>query len=454
MNNQTYVAGLYCRLSKDDEQNGESVSIGTQRSILTDYCLQHGYSIYKVYIDDGYSGLNFNRPGFKELLEDVERGAVNMVITKDLSRLGRDYIMTGYYSEIFFQTKGVRYIALADDVDSLKGTNEIAPFKNILNEMYARDVSKKVKNAKRQRAKQGLFIGSQAPYGYQKDPNNRNQLIIDPEAAEVVSQIFSLALGGLGSVAIASELEKRKTPTPAVYKYQHGDQRFAHYSSIQNGDIYSWRSATISQILTNRVYTGELISLKTETQNCKTKQRSVVPEDHRIVTPNAHDAIISDAIFNQVQLIRSQHRCPANYQRENIFRGKLFCECCGHPLTISKKRLINRDVDVYVCMYHYSRPDMCPKTHQVYHEMIYSYVLKQIQHLMKTMNRKGSISLVRECAVINELSIRIINEFIERIEVGHITNKSKPSNVIHIYWKYGSMSFSYSAKSNLCKTCF
>lgn len=280
--NQTYVAGLYCRLSKDDEQNGESVSIGTQRSILTDYCLQHGYSIYKVYIDDGYSGLNFNRPGFKELLEDVERGAVNMVITKDLSRLGRDYIMTGYYSEIFFQTKGVRYIALADDVDSLKGTNEIAPFKNILNEMYARDVSKKVKNAKRQWAKQGLFIGSQAPYGYRTDPNNKNQLIIDPEAAEVVSQIFSLALDGLGSVAIASELEKRKIPTPAVYKYQHGDLRFARYSSIQNGDFYSWRSATISQILTNRVYTGELISLKTKIQNCKTKQRSVVPNNQRI----------------------------------------------------------------------------------------------------------------------------------------------------------------------------
>ena len=160
----TYIAGLYCRLSKDDENCEESVSIGTQRSILTDYCLQNGYRIHKVYIDDGYSGMNFQRPAFQELLEDVERGAVNMVITKDLSRLGRDYIMTGYYSEIFFQAKGVRYIALADEVDSLKGINEIAPFKNILNDLYARDISKKVKNAKHQRAKQGLFIGSQTPY--------------------------------------------------------------------------------------------------------------------------------------------------------------------------------------------------------------------------------------------------------------------------------------------------
>lgn len=420
-----YSVGIYCRLSKDDEQSGESVSIGTQRSILTDYCLQHGYTIYKVYTDDGYSGLNFNRPGFKELLEDVERGAVNMVITKDLSRLGRDYIMTGYYSEIFFQTKGVRYIALADDVDSLRGTNEIAPFKNILNEMYARDVSKKVKNAKRQRAKQGLFIGSQAPYGYQKDPNNKNQLIIDPEVAEVVSQIFSLALDGLGSVAIASELEKQRIPTPAVYKYQHGDQRFARYSSIQNGDHYSWRSATISQILTNRVYTGELISMKTETQNCKTKLRSVVSEDHRILTPNAHDVIVSTEIFEQVQLVRSTHRCPAKSKRENIFRGKLFCECCGHPLMISKKRLKDRESDVYVCMYHYTRPDLCPQTHQVYHEILSAYVLQQIQHIARSMKRRKINSLIKEYSSVEKLTALIINDTIEKIEVGHLENKNR-----------------------------
>lgn len=431
---ENYIAGLYCRLSKDDEQSGESVSIGTQRSILTEYCIQHGYSIHKVYIDDGYSGLNFNRPGFKELLDDVERGAVNMVITKDLSRLGRDYIMTGYYSEIFFQTKGVRYVALADDVDSLNGTNEIAPFKNILNEMYARDVSKKVKNAKRQRAKQGLFIGSQAPFGYAKDPN-KNQLIVDPEAAEIVRMMFSLALEGLGSTAIASELAKRKIVTPSVYKYQHGDKRFARYASVQNNDHHSWRSATVSQILNNRVYIGELISLKTETQNCKTKQRNAVPLDQRIVTPNAHEPIISLDVFEQVRAIRSQHRCPAQTKRENIFRGKLFCECCGHPLMISKKQLVDRKTDIYFCMYHYSRPDVCPKTHQVYHEMLYSYVLQQIQNFARSMKRKKVNSTIKDYAAIEELSAEIISEVIERIEVSHVTYKSKPGNVIQIYWK-------------------
>ena len=144
-NNITYTAGLYLRLSKDDEQAGESVSIGTQRAILLDFCQQEGYAIHDIYIDDGYSGLNFNRPGFQRMIEDIEKGKINLVITKDLSRLGRDYIMTGYYSEIYFQMKDVRYIALADDVDTLNGHNEIAPLKNILNDMYARDISKKGK---------------------------------------------------------------------------------------------------------------------------------------------------------------------------------------------------------------------------------------------------------------------------------------------------------------------
>ena len=180
-----YTAGLYLRLSKDDDGRNESVSIGTQRDILTDHCNKNGFAIYDVYIDDGYSGLNFNRPRFQEMLDDINSGYINMVITKDLSRLGRDYIMTGYYTEIFFLSKGIRYIALADDVDTLKGHNEIAPFKNILNDMYAQDISKKVKNAKHQRAKQGLYIGSDAPYGYLRDPNE-GKLVVDPEAAETV----------------------------------------------------------------------------------------------------------------------------------------------------------------------------------------------------------------------------------------------------------------------------
>lgn len=430
-----YTAGLYLRLSKDDEKQGESVSIGTQRSILTDYCKVNNFNIYKVYIDDGYSGLNFERPGFRELLEDVEHGMVNMVITKDLSRLGRDYIMTGYYSEIFFQTKGVRYIAIADDFDSDKGGNEIAPFKNILNDMYARDISKKIRNAKHQRAKQGLFIGSQTPYGYQKDPRNRNQLIVDPEAATVVRIIFSLAEKGLGSVAIASELKARRIVTPSVYKYQRGDERFARYPALKNGDHCAWCPTTISQILKNPVYTGTLVNLKTEVTNYKTKQQVPVPPERQIITCNAHEAIIDDAQFYRVQEVRAGNRCTANDHRFNLFRGKLFCECCGHPLAISRKQLKYREADMYLCMYHYSHPEVCPKTHRIYHDMLYPYVLQQVQAFARSMKRRKVNSKISEYATVQELTPEVLDAVIERIEIGHVKIKSKPGNVIQIYWK-------------------
>ena len=433
--NNTYIAGLYLRLSKDDEQQGESVSIGTQRSILIDYCRANQFKIFNIYIDDGYSGLNFERPGFRALLEDVERGLVNMVITKDLSRLGRDYIMTGYYSEIFFQAKGIRYIAIADDFDSDKGGNEIAPFKNILNDMYARDISKKIRNAKHQRAKQGLFISGQTPYGYQKDPRNRNQLIIDPEAAAVVRIIFSLAERGMGSVAIAAELKARRIVTPSVYKYQRGDERFARYPALKNGDHCAWCATTISQILKNPVYTGTLISLKTEITNYKTKRQVPVPPDRQIVTPNAHEAIIDEAQFQRVQAVRAGNRCTANKHRFNLFRGKLFCECCGHPLQISRKQLKDRDEDIYLCMYHYSHPEVCPKTHRVYHDMLYPYVLQQVQSFAKSMKRRKVTSKISECATIQKLTPEVLDAVIERIEIGHVKHKSKPGNVIRIYWK-------------------
>ena len=191
--NTNYQAGLYLRLSKDDMQQGESTSIGTQRDMLTDFCNKHNFAIAKIYVDNGYSGTNFNRPGFQELLDDVDNGIVNLVITKDLSRLGRDYIMTGYYSEIYFPDRGVRYIAVADNFDSLSDSNDIAPFRNILNDMYARDLSRKIKNAKHQQAKSGLSVATQTPYGYCKDPNNKKQIVVDPETAKTVKLIFDLA---------------------------------------------------------------------------------------------------------------------------------------------------------------------------------------------------------------------------------------------------------------------
>ena len=436
MQNQIrYRAGLYLRLSKDDDQAGESFSIGTQRSILMDYCQSNQYEVSNIYIDDGYSGMNFDRPGFQRLLSDIEQGLINMVITKDLSRLGRDYIMTGYYSEIYFQSKGVRYIAIGDNFDTEKSNNEIAPFKNILNEMYARDISKKIKAAKHQQAKQGLFIGSQTPYGYRKDPDNSHHLIVDEEPAQAVRLIFSLAEQGLGNIAIAKELHTRQIVTPAVYKFQNGDARYANYTPVRSGNICRWEASTIGQILNNRIYTGELASLKTEVANCKTKQRTNVPREQQIITPEAHEAIISREQFERVQQLRQEKSCPANRHRENLFRGKLFCECCGHPLTISKKQLKERNADIYLCMYHYAHPEVCSQTHRVYHDMLYPYVLQELQKFARSIKRRKVNSQISNYAEAQELTTEILNATVERIEISHIGYKSKPGSVIHIYWK-------------------
>ena len=437
MNETGYQVGIYCRLSKDDAGEGESSSISTQKSILTDYCTVNNLNIYDIYVDDGYSGLNFNRPGFQEMMADAEAGHINMIITKDLSRLGRDYIMTGYYLELIFPSKNIRYVALSDGYDSLKSDNDIAPFKNILNDMYARDISKKVKGAKHQRARQGLFIGSQAPYGYRRDTGASNRLIIDSGAAEVVKQIFSLAEQGLGGVAIAAQLKAQQIVTPAVYKYRQGDTRFAKYSAVKNGTPYDWCAATVNQILDNPVYIGDLISLKTETVNCKTKQRKYTSPERQVVTPAAHEAIVSREQFETVKEVRRGHRCPAQMRRFNLFRGLLFCSDCGHPLAVSRKQLLNRSTDIYLCMYHYNHPEVCGKTHRVYHEVLYPYVLQQLTTVAKSMKRRKIRSPIAEYADIEELTPEILKKTIERIEVGHFGYKTRPGQAIAIFWKMG-----------------
>ena len=426
----SYRAGLYCRLSKDDDQQGESVSIATQRAILTEYCKNQEFEIYDSYIDDGYSGLNFERPDFRRLLADIEAGKVNMVLTKDLSRLGRDYIMTGYYSEIYFPSQGVRYIALGDNYDSNNTENDIAPFKNILNDMYAKDISRKVKSAKRQQARSGKFIGGQAPYGYMiKD----HKLVVDPEAAEVVRMIYDLSCKGLGEIEICKQLEQLRIETPGVYKEKRGRLKSSYYR--EKNRPFCWSSRTVHKILNDPVYLGHLVSLKTETLNYKTKQRAVTPTERRFITVGAHEAIVTADQVNTAKHAKQHHPCPASYHRDNIFRGLLFCDCCGHRLSIAHRKLTHREDDLYRCMHHYHVPEACPKTHAIYHSMLYPYVLSQVRAFAKNLRRRRIQSPLSDLSDISELTPEILKRIIKRIEVGHITRKSIPSKVVRIYWK-------------------
>ncbi|MDR1939644.1 MAG: recombinase family protein [Clostridiales bacterium] len=375
---RSYNAALYLRFSKDDGQTCDSSSIETQKIMLKKYCKDNGYKIYDYYVDDGYTGLNFDRPDFQRLLKDIEAGKVNLVITKDLSRLGRDYIQTGHYIEIYFADNNVRYIAVNDNVDTAKPDgSEFMPFKNMFNNMYSKDISKKVKAAKRQRALNGMFINPQAPYGYKKHPENKNKLIVDEEAAAVVKEIFRLALEGKGRYAIAKTLTEKKTLIPSAYKTAQGIKGFAHFRKGKNGEYDTvWKYATVGDILFDRAYVGDMVNRKYEVLNYKTKKLVRLPKEKHIVVANTHEAIVSREDFARVgELIAARHR-PQIHKTDNIFRGIVFCANCGKRMTIAHQSIKRggRTIEKrpqYRCKTHYGdNPEECPRNNYIYYDDI------------------------------------------------------------------------------------
>jgi site-specific DNA recombinase len=386
-------AGIYCRLSKDDEREGMSTSIRTQKMMLEKYCIEQGFKIYDVYMDDGYSGLNFNRPGFNRLLTDIDEGRISIVITKDLSRLGRDYIQTGYYTDIYFNKKNVRYIAVNDGVDTSREDNDIAPFKNILNDLYAKDLSRKVKSAKYQRACSGYYISAQPPYGYKVNPANRNQLMVDEEPADTVKQIFRLAFAGESAMQIAKILTKRKVIIPSVYKARNGDTRFSRYSNNKDPDsIYKWCYQTIQAILNDHVYIGDMVNHKFEIISYKTKERRVIPIDKRIVVENTHEAIVNREDYKRFQdFIKKRYR-PQRYNFNNIFKDIVFCLECGHRMTLMMKEKATGTYGLLRCVNHFKNPPICTHFHYIYYDDLYNEVLKKIRKIAKEIDNGELLS--------------------------------------------------------------
>ena len=274
MENKIYEVGMYCRLSKDDGTDNESASIATQKSILTDYVKKQGWHLAKTYVDDGYSGTNFQRPSFQNMIKDIESGLINCVITKDLSRLGRNYLDCGLYLEVFFPEHNVRYIAVNDGVDTLnKSAMDITPFRNILNEMYSADVSVKIKSAYRARFQQGKFMGTTAPYGYVKDPADHNHLLIDDKVAHVVREIFDLALAGNGIAKIRKHINKQHILRPAAYAAEQGATGYERYFEENEENRYIWSENSVRGILRSPIYAGNLAGYKRIAANMKSKKR-------------------------------------------------------------------------------------------------------------------------------------------------------------------------------------
>ena len=337
------ITALYPRLSHEDELQGESNSISNQKRILETYAKQNGFTNLRWYTDDGYSGANFQRPGFQAMLADIEAGKVGTVIVKDMSRLGRNYLQVGMYTEMIFPQKNVRFIAINDGVDSAQGENDFAPLRNIFNEWLVRDTSKKIKAVKRSKGMSGKPITSKPVYGYLMDEDEN--FIIDEEAAPVVRQIYSLCLAGNGPTKIARMLTEQQIPTPGTLEYRRtGSTRRYH-----PGYECKWATNTVVHLLENREYTGCLVNFKTDKVSYKLKHSIENPPEKQVIFENHHEPIIDRETWERVQELRKQRKRPNRYDEVGLFSGILFCADCGSVMYQQRYQTDKRKQDCYIC---------------------------------------------------------------------------------------------------------
>ena len=381
------LTALYCRLSLEDGKDNESMSISNQKLLLKDYAEKNGMFNCEYYVDDGFTGRNFNRPAFQRMISDIEAGKISCVITKDLSRLGRNYIESGSYMEVFFPKHNVRYIAITDNYDSVnKQEMDIAPFKNILNDMYSRDISKKVLAGRMTRSRQGKFCGGQPPLGLMRDPDDNGHLIIDPETASIIRRIYDLALDGFGNMKICKVLMEERIP---ITRMQTGTDCDVNY--------YAWSGSRISTILRNPFYKGAHVVCKTHQKGIRSNTYNIIPREQREVIEDCHEAIIPKAEWDKVQLLINRrppimkgNNCPYY----NIFHGIVYCATCGKSMQVRYEKIGRTDKDrrtgkerepidkaYYICQTYNRLGKNACTSHKIEARDLYNLVLADIQEV-------------------------------------------------------------------------
>ena len=371
------IAACYCRLSDDDDQDGTSVSIETQTKILGDYCRDHGMEVYDFYKDDGYTGTNFNRPAFKRMMKDAGNGFVNTIVVKDLSRFGREHLQVGNYLQVVLPDMGIRFIAIGDDVDSERGSLDydlMVPIKNIFNEYYPADCSRKTRQAFISKASNGEFIGSQAPYGYRKSPADKHVLELDDQTAWVITWIFEMAAyQGYGYNKIARVLTERKIITPAAYQAQRAGRSYTK-------DPYDWNLATISKILANETYLGHLVSGKRRIASFKNKKSVKQPEDKWIVVENQFPPLIPTKLWNDAHEKLKTRKRESSTGFVNIFAGLVKCADCGYALGLTNAKTQS---NYFICQtYAKKGKDRC-SSHYTTYDTLYRVVLTDISRMLR-----------------------------------------------------------------------
>ena len=385
MNKPGTITALYCRLSQENALDGDSNSIINQKAILSKYVNDNNYLSPQFYIDDGWSGTNFERPSFKEMIKDIEDGKVKTVIVKDMSRLGRDYLKVGYFSEIFFPDNDVRLIAINDGVDSFKGDNDFTPFRNLFNDFYAKDTSKKIRAVFKAKGEAGKPLSANPPYGYIKDPADKLHWLVDEDAAEVVREAFRLCVAGYGPTQIARIFTDRQIMNPTSYAKSHGHSVSGNHVP---SDVYVWSDSTVIKMLSRPEYIGHTVNFKTYSKSYKTKKRNRTDPSEWQIFENTHEAIIDRETFDIVQRIRDGRRRLTSLGEMPILSGMLFCADCGKKLYQVRSRSQNVK-DHFVCSTYRKIKGGC-SSHQIRNDVIEQLLLDGIRGITEFARKHES----------------------------------------------------------------
>lgn len=390
------ITALYCRLSRDDENEGDSNSIVNQKAILGKYASEKGFANPQFYVDDGYSGTNFNRPDFMRLMEDVNAGLIGTIIVKDMSRLGRDYLKVGVYTEITFPDAGVRFIAINDGVDSESAVdNDFTPFRNIINEWYAKDTSKKIRAVFKAKGMSGKHLCTIPPYGYKKDSEDKQKWIVDEGAAVVVKEIFALCMKGFGPTQIARILTERKIDTPTLHNRKHG----LPATSFQSEFPDVWCTESVKSILSNPAYLGHTVNFRTKKKSYKSKKKIDLPPEEWVTFENTHEAIIDKETFDTVQRIRAAKRRPTDMGEMSVFSGLVFCADCGKKMYLCRCSTSKQKEYFNCSTYRKKKKSLC-SSHQITVEAVEKIVLADLQRVfsMAKEHEKDFLSILQNNA--------------------------------------------------------
>lgn len=370
------ITALYCRLSRDDEQDGLSGSIKNQQAILEKYAQENGFKNTRVFIDDGWSGTNFARPAFTEIMELAEKGRIGTLIVKDHSRLGRNRLIVGQLLEEGFDSLGVRYIAIMDNIDTAKGISDLVPMQDLFNEWHAKNTSQKVRNVFKSKGMSGAPLTTNPPYGYLKDPESKNGWIVDEEAAKIVRQIFAWCVDGLGPTQIAKHLKEAKVPTPTEHWSNIG-RNCSNLPAVP----YNWCSDTVANILSKQEYCGDTVNFRSTTKSFKNKKKIERPPEEWQIFKNTHPAIIDREVFALVQELRKHRRRPTKSGIVSPFSGLLYCADCGEKLYYSVTNNYKREQAYFFCSSYRKNSEVC-SAHYIREKVVEQIVLESMQRIL------------------------------------------------------------------------